>query len=88
MTTVDACNSATATLKLGDAEAVVSIPAYNFIIVPKGGSSGSSDNPVEEYDFINYNVIENDTQVPEFSMLTMGFAVISVGLGLAFLRKH
>jgi hypothetical protein len=87
-TTYDSCGSEIATLKLGDAEAIVNIHSYNFIIVPKGGSS--NEQPQEEYEFMDYGVIydTSDAQVPEFSVMTLGLAVIGVGLGLAFLRKQ
>jgi len=82
---INGCNAGIAVLKLGDAEANVNIPEL-FIIAPKGGQS--KDAP--ETPFYNFggDAITNDAQVPEFSVLTLGLAVIGVGLGLAFLRKH
>lgn len=79
------CNPGVAVLKLGEAEAVVNIPSYNFVIVPKGGSN--NDQP-ENYGLaFGLQTDLTDSQVPEFSIMTMGLAVIGVGLGLAFLRK-
>ena len=82
---INGCNAGIAVLKLGDAETSVNIPEL-FIIAPKGGQS--KDAP--ETPFYNFggDAITNDAQVPEFSILTLGIAVIGVGLGLALLRKH
>ncbi len=80
---INGCNAGIAVLKLGDAETSVNIPEL-FIIAPKGGQS--KDAP--ETQFYSFGTQESNAQVPEFSVLTLGIAVIGVGLGLAFLRKH
>jgi hypothetical protein len=77
---INGCNAGIAVLKLGDAETSVNIPEL-FIIAPKGGQS--KDAP-----FYSFGTQERNAQVPEFSILTLGIAVIGVGLGLALLRKH
>ena len=83
---INGCNAGIAVLKLGDAEANVNIPEL-FIIAPKGGQS--KDEPEQIYDLRTFGPNEDITPgVPEFSVLTLGIAVIGVGLGLAFLRKH
>jgi len=81
--TATGCNAGTAVLKLGDVETSVSIPS-TFAIMPTGGKS--KDTP--ETPFYSFGTQESNAQVPEFSILTLGIAVIGVGLGLAFLRKH
>jgi type 1 fimbria pilin len=77
---INGCNAGIAVLKLGDVETSVNIPEL-FIIAPKGGQS--KDAP-----FYSFGIQESNAQVPEFSILTLGIAVIGVGLGLALLRKQ
>jgi hypothetical protein len=79
------CNAGIAVLKLGDAETVVSIPEQ-LIIAPKGGQN--KDEPAE-YDFRGFVVDDGaNNEVPEFSIITLGLAIVGVGLGVAMLRKQ
>jgi hypothetical protein len=77
----DGCNAGTAVLKLGDAEATVNIPEL-FVIAPKGGKPKDKPNEFDTFD------TSQSSHMPEFSILTLGLAVVGVGLGLAFLRKR
>jgi hypothetical protein len=74
---INGCAPGIATLKAGAAEANVIIPSQ-FIIVPTGGSSESTSSFSES----------DPAHMPEFSLITLGLAVLGAGLGLALLRKH
>lgn len=81
------CNAGIATIKLGDAETSVVIP-QQLIAVPKGGPN--KGNPADEaYDFRGFVVDDGaNNEVPEFSIMSLGLAIVGVGLGVAMLRKQ
>jgi hypothetical protein len=81
---IKGCAPGIATLKAGVAQAEVIIPPQ-FIIVPTGGSSEESSPET----FTLFSVSEGaPAHMPEFSLITLGLAVLGAGLGLALLRKH
>jgi len=80
----DGCNAGVAILKLGDAETSVVIPGQ-LILTPKGGKP--KDKPADSFDAFSFDSGSN-SQVPEFSIMTLGLAIVGVGLGVAMLRKQ
>lgn len=81
---INGCAPGIATLKAGVTETSVVIPSQ-FIIVPTGGSSEES-NPTETLTL--FSVQSTPAHMPEFSLITLGLAVLGAGLGLALLRKQ
>ncbi len=78
---INGCAPGIATLKVGEVQVDVTIPAY-ITINPTGGSA-----PIK-VDILSLSDSEDVGHMPEFSTVTLGLAIVGVGLGLAFLRKH
>jgi len=82
------CNSGIAMLKMQESETSVNIPA-SFIVVPKGGKSKDAPDEPKALFFSSNSLSteQSNTQVPEFSTLALGIAVVTVSLGITFMRK-
>lgn len=89
---INGCNPGEAILKIGETQASVIIPNMAPVIIPKGGESKDNQAEQAEEDEINLMAFgfasEEDSMVPEFSLITVGIAIISVGLGIAMMRKQ
>ena len=82
---VGGCEQGEATLIMGDAQISINLQKQGWAVTETGGSP--QNNIVDSFSGFTAESV-SAPGVPEFSVMTLGLAIIGVGLGLAFLRKY
>ena len=80
---VNGCEQGEATLIMGDAQIGINLQRQAWAVTETGGGKNEAGDSLSGFTADSVNV----PGVPEFSILTLGLAVIGVGLGIASLRK-